>query len=194
MNNSLGIVTLLIAAFSIIAIINTMSYLVVKNESTRAQANLEKLITPNSMIDRLYISDISPLFKSDPYYFKDFTSAIKLEQFKESIKKDRHFEVYFSNPFKYKKQCDEIIEKYLNRYALLISEWIQIEYMLNTISKITETPFSTLVTDMSLTSFDGIHLNPPPIIYSHFSKESINKIIDKYEKEVKNIKIKNIAI
>lgn len=192
MNNSLGIVALLIAAFSIIAIINTMSYLLVKNESIKAQTNLEKLITPESMIDRIYISNISPLFKSDPYYFKDFTSTIKLEQFKKSIKKDRHFEVYFSNPNKYKQQCDEIIEKYLDRYALLISECIHIEYMINTISKITDIPFATLVKDMSLSSSDGIHIDPPPLIYSHFSQEAITKIIDKYEKELNHVKHKNL--
>lgn len=193
MNNSLGIVTLLMAAFAIIAIINTMSYLLVKNESIKAHANLEKLVTPKSMIDIIYTSDISPLFKSDPYYFKDFTNKVKLDQFKESIKRDKYFEVYFSNPKKYKNQCEDIINKYLHRYALLVSESIQLEYMINTISAISNIPFVELIKDLSLTSSDGIHLDPPPLIYSHFSKGAIDKIISNYNIELDRLKNKKIS-
>lgn len=189
----MDIVLLLIASIVVIIVVNTMSYLVVKHEAIKAQVNLDKMITTNFMIKHILESNISPFFKSDPYYFKNFTSQTKLDQFKDSIKKDKYFEVYFSNPIKYKDQCNDVIDKYLNRYALLVSEYIQLEYMINTISKITDIPFATLVEDMSLTSSDGAHIDPPSLIYSHFSKEAIDKIIAKYENELKNIKIKNIT-
>lgn len=193
MINSMGIMVLLIVAIIVIIVIDTMSYLVVKHEAIKAQVNLDKMITTNFMIKHILESNISPLFKSDPYYFKNFTNQSKLNQFKESIKKDKYFEVYFSNPTKYNDQCNDVIDKYLNRYALFVSEFIQLEYMINTISKITDIPFASLVEEMSLTSSDGTHIDPPPLIYSDFSKEAIDKIIAKYENELKNIKIKNIT-
>ena len=193
MANSMGVVLLLIASITVIVVINTMSYLVVKHEAIKAHVNLDKIITTNFMIKHIMESNTSPLFKADPYHFKNFTSQTKLDQFKDSIKKDKYFEVYFSNPIKYNDQCNDIIDKYLNKYALLVSEYIQVEYMIKTISKITDIPFATLVEDMSLPSSDGAHIDPPPLMYSHFSKEAIDKIIAKYENELKNIEIKNIT-
>lgn len=135
MTNSMGVVLLLIASIAVIVVINTMSYLVVKHEAIKAHVNLDKMITTNFMIKHILESNISPLFKSDPYYFKNFTNQTKLDQFKDSIKKDKYFEVYFSNPIKYNDQCNDIIDKYLNKYALLVSEYIQVEYMIKTISQ-----------------------------------------------------------